>query len=125
MTRSTITPITAAGKDGDTDKRTNEKASPEHGLAVLRDKEGRGLISLVCDALHETSDLAYQMHAQLYATGPAEDQDLQQLMGETQACLETAEHYLLMLGSVIEERTPTPDPDLGPEPDPWSVEPAF
>ena len=123
MTRSTITPITAAGKDGDTDKRTNEKASPEHGLAVLRDKEGRGLISLACDALRATSDLAYEMHARLYAKDPADDRALQQLNGEAQACLETAEHYLLMLGSVVEERTPPPDPD--PDVDPWSVEPAF
>jgi hypothetical protein len=51
MTRS-ITPITAAGKDGDTDKRASEKGHPEHGLAALRGKEGRGLISLACDALH-------------------------------------------------------------------------
>jgi hypothetical protein len=120
---SNITSITAAGKDGDTDKHSDEKAQPEHGLAVLRDKEGRGLITLACDALYEVSNLAHEMHAQLYATDPAEDRDLQQLMGETQACLETAEHYLLMLGSVIEQRTPPPDPH--PDVDPWSVEPAF
>jgi hypothetical protein len=122
MTRS-ITPITAAGKDGDTDNRTGEKASPEHGLAALRGKEGRGLISLACDALHEASDLAHDMHAQLYAKDPANDRELQQLMGEAQACLETAEHYLLMLGAVLEERTTTPEPNPGV--DPWSVEPAF
>ena len=39
---SNITPIIAAGKDGNTDKHADEKAPPEHGLAVLRDKEGRG-----------------------------------------------------------------------------------
>ena len=121
MTRS-ITPITAASS-GDTDQRTDEKARPEHGLAVLRDKEGRGLISLACDAVYETSKLASEMHAQLYATDPADYRDLQQLNVEAQACLETAEHYLLMLGSVFEERTPPPDPD--PDVDPWSVEPAF
>jgi hypothetical protein len=124
MTRS-ITPITAAGKDGDADNRTGEKASPEHGLAVLRGKEGRGLISLACDALGETFDLAHEMHARLYAKDPADDRELQQLMGEAQACLETAEHYLLMLGSVIDERTTrsgrAPDPDA----DPWSVEPVL
>ena len=119
---SNITPITAAST-GDTDQRTDEKVPPERGLYVLRKREGHGLISLACDALYETSNLASQMHAQLYATDPAEGQDLQQLMGETQACLETAEHYLLMLGSVIEERTTPPDPDL--DVDPWSVEPAF
>jgi hypothetical protein len=122
MTRS-ITPITAAGNSG-TAKRNGEKAAPEHGLAVLRGKEGRGLISLACDALYETSNLASDMHAQLYATDPAADRDLQQLLADTQACLETAEHYLLMLGSVIEERIPPP-PDPDPDADPWSAEPAF
>jgi hypothetical protein len=122
MTRS-ITPITAAGKDGDTAKSASEKGRPPHGLAALRDKEGRGLISLACDALHEASDLAFEMHAQLYAQDPADDRQVQQLMGEAQACLETAEHYLLMLGSVIEERATTHDPDPGV--DPWSAEPAF
>jgi hypothetical protein len=120
MTRS-ITPITAAGKDGDTPDRKNEQAPPDHGLARLRDREGRGLISLACDALSETNLLAHEMHAQLYAEDPADDRQLGQLMGETQACLETAEHYLLMLGSVIEGRATPPNPDV----DPWSVEPAF
>jgi hypothetical protein len=123
MTRSNITAINAAGKDGDTGKRTDGKAQPEHGLAVLRDKEGRGLISLACDALGEVFNLAHEMHAQLYSKDPADDRELQQLNVEAQACLETAEHYLLMLGSVFEERTAPPDPD--PEVDPWSVEPAF
>jgi hypothetical protein len=124
MTRS-ITPIAAAGKDGDTDKRTGKKASPEHGLAVLRGKEGRGLISLACDALHEASDLAHEMHAQLYAKDLADDRELQQLMDEAQACLQTADHYLLMLGCVIDERATAQDDDPDPEVDPWSVEPVF
>ena len=119
MTRS-ITPITAASNGGDPPK--DETARPGHGLAVLRHKEGRGLISLACDALHETSDLAHQMHAQLYAKDPAGDRQVQQLLEETLTCLQAAEHYLLMLGSVLEERA-THDPDPGV--DPWSVEPAF
>jgi hypothetical protein len=117
MTRS-ITPITAASNDGDPAK--NQKAQPEHGLPVLRDKESRGLISLICDALGETFTLAHDMHAQLYAKDPADDRELRQLNGEALSCLETAEHYLLMLGSVFEERIP-PDPEV----DPWSVEPTF
>jgi hypothetical protein len=120
MTRS-ITPITAAS-GGDTGTRTGEKASPEHGLFVLRGKEGKGLISLACDALGETFNLAHEMHAQLYATDPADDRDLQQQLGEALTCLETTHHYLLMLSSVLEERCP---PDPGPDVDPWSVEPAF
>ena len=53
------------------------------------------------------------MHAQLYAQDPADDRDLRQLNDEALSCLQTAEHYLLMLGSVIEERIP-PDPDPDP-----------
>jgi hypothetical protein len=124
MTRS-ITPITAASTGGELPADTGQKARPGHGLVVLRGKEGRGLISLACDALHEASDLAHEIHAQLYAQDPAGDRDLQQLMGEAQACLETAEHYLLMLGSVIEERATARDEDPDPGVDPWSVEPAF
>ena len=121
MTRS-ITPITAASS-GDTTTRTEEKAGPEHGLFVLRGREGKGLISLACDALSETSTLAHEMHARLYATGPADDRELQQQMAEALACLETAHHYLLMLSSVLQERCP-PDPE-DPDVDPWSVDPAF
>ena len=32
-------------------QRTRTLAQIEHGLSALRDREGRGLISLVCDAL--------------------------------------------------------------------------
>ena len=124
MTRS-ITPITAVDNAGKSPEDTGEKARPGHGLSVLRDKEGRGLISLACDALSETYDLAHDMHTQLYASDPADDRQVQQLMGEALSCLQSAEHYLLMLGSVLEERATTrdEDPDLGV--DPWSVEPAF
>ena len=120
MTRS-ITPITAAN-GGDPPEDTGNTARPGHGLAVLRHKEGHGLISLACDALHENSDLAHEMHAQLYAKDPADDRQVQQRLEEALTCLQAAEHYLLMLGSVIEERA-TQDPDPGV--DPWSVEPAF
>ncbi len=123
MTRSTITPITAVGKDGSRGSGTGEKTARKHGLAVLRGKEGRGLISLACDALYEASNLASEIHARLYVEDPADDRDLQQLMGEARACIETAEHYLLMLGSVAEERTAPPGPD--PDADPWAAEPGF
>jgi hypothetical protein len=123
MTRS-ITPITAASNSGDTSTRTNEQALPGYGLAALRDREGRGLIALACDALGETAELANVLHTRLYAKDPADYRALQQLNAEAQACLEAAEHYLLMLGSVIDERIP-PDPGPDPDGDPWSVEPAF
>jgi hypothetical protein len=122
MTRS-ITPITAASNGGDPNPAEDEKAQPEHGVSVLRVREGRGLISLACDALSETSTLAHEMHARLYATGPADDRELQQQMAEALACLETGQHYLLMLSSIVEERERTRLP--GPGIDPWSAEPAF
>jgi hypothetical protein len=124
MTSSNITPIDAAGRSGDTTKRMDDQALPVYGLFALRHKEGRGLISLVCDALHETSDLAHKIHDQLYAKDLVDYRALQLLNVETQACLESAEHYLLMLGSVIEERIPS-DPGPDTDTDPWSVEPAF
>jgi len=122
MTRS-ITPITAASNGGEPHEDMGETLRPGHGLAVLRHKEGLGLISLACDALTETFDLAHEMHAQLYAKDPADDRQVQQLTGEALTCLQTAEHYLLMLGSVLEERATPQDP--APDADPRSVEPAF
>ena len=124
MTRS-ITPITAASNGGEPHEDMGETLRPGHGLAVLRHKEGHGLISLACDALHETSDLAHEMHAQLYAKDPADDRQVQQRLEETLTCLQTAEHYLLMLGSVLEERATAQGEDPDPGVDPWSVEPAF
>lgn len=123
MTSSNITPINKIGSGGDTATSTDDKAPPEHGLSVLRGKEGRGLISLACDALGETFTLAHEMHARLYASDPDDDRELLQLMGEALTCLETSQHYLLMLSSIFEERERTRPPD--PEIDPWSAEPAF
>jgi len=114
MTRS-ITPITAASGGGN-DTRTDEKALPEHGLVALLGKEGRGLISLACDALDETSGLVHEMHAQLHAKNTADDRELQQQLGEALACLETTHNYLRMLSNVLEQRWP-PDPE-DPDVDP-------
>ena len=66
-----ITPITVASGGGN-DTRTDEKALPEHGLVALLGKEGRGLISLARDALHETSGLVHEMHAQLHTKNTAD-----------------------------------------------------
>jgi len=114
MTRS-ITPITAASGGGN-DTRTDEKALPEHGLVALLGKEGRGLISLARDALHETSGLVHEMHAQLHAKNTADDRELQQQLAEAVACLETTHNYLHMLSNVLEQRWP-PDPE-DPDVDP-------
>jgi hypothetical protein len=98
---SSITHITAA-EDGDTaDQRPTE---PEYGVAVLRHMEAKALISLACDALNQAFNLGYELHAALYGTQPAApDNQREQKLDETLTCLQTAEHYLLMLGSVFEE----------------------
>ena len=108
---SGITQITAAS-DGDTTapRRAHER---EHGLAVLRDSEAKALISLACDALSETHALGSQLHTVIYdppsGTTCTESQDT---LAELLACMERAEHYLLMLGSVLDESTRPPRPGI-------------
>jgi hypothetical protein len=101
---SGITPITTASDGEHTAGR--QSTQREHGLAVLRDSEAKALISLACDALTETHALGSQMHTSIYdppsgttCTG------LQDTLAELLACMERAEHYLLMLGSVLDEST--------------------
>jgi hypothetical protein len=101
---SGITPITAASDGEHTAGR--QPTEREHGLAVLRDSEAKALISLACDALSETHALGSQMHTSIYdpAQGASCTQ-LQDTLVELLACMERAEHYLLMLGSVFDEST--------------------
>jgi hypothetical protein len=110
---SGITSITAASDGEDTAQR--QAAEREHGLAVLRGREAKALISLASEALHETCSLAHEMHTVIYdqdATAPGAE--LQDQLAEVLACMETAEHYLLMLGSVFDDH-PRPDrPITGP-----------
>ena len=98
---SNITPITAATDGGDT---TTQPERPRHGLPALREKEARELIGLGLDALHEASQVGHDMHAVLYGdNATASYPQLEAQLTEATACLETAEHYLFMLGSVFEE----------------------
>jgi hypothetical protein len=101
---SGITPITAAS-DGD-NTAGRQPHEREHGLAVLRDSEAKALISLACDALSETHALGSHLHTGIYdpAHGTTCTQ-LQDTLAELLACMERAEHYLLMLGSVFDEST--------------------
>ena len=109
MTSSNITPIQAAS-DGET-TAGRQPTQREHGLAVLRDSEAKALISLACDALSETHALGSQLHTVIYdppsGTTCTESQDT---LAELLACMERAEHYLLMLGSVFDESTRPPRP---------------
>jgi hypothetical protein len=101
---SSITSITAAS-DGESTagRQTHERA---HGLAVLRDSEAKALISLACDALSETHALGSQMHTGIYDPPSGSTcTGLQDTLAELLACMERAEHYLLMLGCVFDEST--------------------
>ena len=72
---------------------------------MLRGRERpEALISLGLDALSEASNLGHDMHAVIYdKNASTSDPELQDQLAEVLTCLETAEHYLLMLGSVFEE----------------------
>jgi len=102
MTSST-TKIQAV-PDGTT---TNGGPPPrKHGLAVLRSMESKGLISLAQNALHQTCDAGHDLHAAIYGYEPGTSgAPCERLLCEALACLETADHYLRMLGSVLDELT--------------------
>ena len=103
MTSST--PDTTAASNSGT--ITSAPAPPDHGVMALRDIEAKGLIALACEANHETTRLAHDLHDAIYGgDGPSERAEA--LLDETLTCLQTAEHYLLMLGSVFEQRTKNP-----------------
>ena len=112
---SNITPITAASNGGDTTTSVPER--PRHGLPALREREARELIGLGLDALHEASQVGHDMHSVLYGeNATASYPQLEAQLTETVTCLETAEHYRFMLGSVFEEhanrnRPPVAVPD--------------
>jgi hypothetical protein len=101
---SSITPVTAASTGGDpTTKPGRER--PRDGLPALRDREAHSLISLGLEALREASTLGHEMHTVIYDqnTGTESYPQLKEQLAEVLTCLETAEHYLFMLGSVFED----------------------
>jgi hypothetical protein len=83
----------------------NERKLPEHGLTVLRQREAQGLISLGIDALSQAHLVGHDIHAAVYdKNASTTSAKLQDQLAEVLTCMETAEHYLLMLGGVIEDR---------------------
>jgi hypothetical protein len=94
-------------------KTETKPAERDYGLAVLREKEIRALISLACDCISETSRVAHEMHIVIYDRNTkVNDAELQQQLDEALSCAQTADHYLRMLSSVLEERS-------GDSPVPW------
>ena len=110
---SGITSITAANDGEHTGQRPVDERT--YGLAVLRDREAKALISLGMDALGEAHSVGHDLHQAIYdRNSSAPGAELQDQLAEVLACLETAEHYLLMLGSVFDERSRTDRPVTGP-----------
>jgi hypothetical protein len=110
---SGITQITEASGGEDTARRPATERT--YGLAVLRDREAKALIHLGMDALGEAHSVGHDLHQGIYdrniSTPGAE---LEEQLAEVLTCMETAEHYLLMLGSVFDECPRTDRPETGP-----------
>ena len=110
---SGITQITAASDGEDTAQR--QATERTYGLAVLRDREAKALISLGMDALGEAHSVGHDLHQAIYdSNSSTSGAELEDQLAEVLTCMETAEHYLLMLGSVFDERPRTDRPDTGP-----------
>ena len=106
---SSITPITTASSNGAEQSTAGEHKPREHGMAVLRDREAKALISLGMNALSEASYVGHELHGAVYDdTASVSNAVLQQALAEVLTCMERAEHYLLMLGSTFEEQAPPP-----------------
>jgi hypothetical protein len=107
---SSITPITTvSGTSADTGT-AGERKPREHGMTVVRDREARALISLGTDTLSEAFRVGHELHSAIYdKESNVSNEELRQTLAEALACVERAEHYLLMLSSNLEENTPTED----------------
>jgi hypothetical protein len=87
-----------------------------NGFAVMRGIEARALIRLVTEALTATARMAHELHEDIYAPGfdvprPVTHGKLTEALSGVQ----TVDHYLRMLGSVMEESMDGPCPDLYPD----------
>jgi hypothetical protein len=94
-------------------KKETKPAKRDYGLAVMRDKEVKALISLASDCISETAQVTHKMHSAIYDRDTTVTAaELQQQLDEALSCWQTADHYLRMLDSVLEERN-------GDSPVPW------
>jgi hypothetical protein len=102
MTSSSTTIKAVSPVNGDGPAGSPE---PGFGRAQLHEQEALSLISLVCEAQHQASGVSNELHKLIYeAWESASRSCVERLITETQACLQAADHYLLMLGSVNDER---------------------
>ena len=105
--------IDKAASNGTANSTETKPARPEHGIAVLREKEARALISLACDGISQTSQAGNEIHRLVYAGETVPGAQFQQQLEEALTCLQTADHYLRMLGDILDERaadSPAPWP---------------
>jgi hypothetical protein len=110
---SGITQIPAASDGENTAQRPATERT--YGLAVLREREAKALISLGMEALGEAHSVGHDLHTAIYDTDTSTPgAELQDQLAEVLACLETAEHYLLMLGSAFDEHPRTDRAATGP-----------
>jgi hypothetical protein len=81
------------------------------GLAKLRREETRALISMVCEAMYQTSNVASELHTFIYAKDSKVRPDrIRRLLAEARTCWQTADQYLRMLGSVPVDYDPADEP---------------
>jgi len=101
---SSIIPVTAAS-NGDKTTKDKERERPSRGLPKLRDTEAKALVHLGMDALSEVYNVGHELHKLVYGAAEPVGDQRQELVDEMLTCLETAEHYLLMLTSVFGEQS--------------------
>jgi hypothetical protein len=86
-------------------KTETEPAKPEYGIAVMRGKEKKALMSLACDCISETARVTHEMHRVIYDRDTTVDAArLLQQLDEALSCWQAADHYLRMLDSVLQDR---------------------
>ena len=100
-------------KDASNGAKTETKpAQRDYGIAVLRDKETKALIGLAATASRRPPRSPTRCTASSTTATPGPPAELQQQLDEALSCWQTADHYLRMLDSVLEERN-------GDSPVPW------
>ncbi len=116
MTSTTIKAVNNSGipaaASGSTTKNT--ATGRPRGIARLRDLEAQALISLACDAISAAGDAGHDLHTAIYRPEEGGEADTGRVLLDALACLETADHYLRMLDSILIP-APSGQEDPGPQ----------
>ena len=115
MTSTTIRAVTSgtpAAASGTTTTKNTANGRPR-GIARLRDLEAQALISLACDAISAAGDAGHDLHTAIYRPENGTS-DTGRVLLDALACLETADHYLRMLDSILIP-APSGQEDPGPQ----------